>query len=49
MKQGLGLAPHGSLTKVTPTKLISWDSIFGLPVGLEAPVMAPDSVNLFSC
>ena len=42
---GLGLDPHRSMTKVTPTELLSQDNSLGLPLGLEAPVMTPNGVN----
>ena len=45
-RKGLGLTPHRSLGEVTPPlRLLSQDSGFGLPLGLEAPVMTPNGVN----
>ena len=44
--KGPGLNPHRSLGEVTPPiELLSEDSSLRLPLGLEAPVMTPNSVN----
>ena len=37
--RGLGLTPHRSMTKVTPTELLPYNSSLGLPLGLEAPIV----------
>ena len=47
IEKGLGLTPHRSVTKVTPVELLSEDNSLGLPLGLEAPCMTPNSVFFF--